>query len=264
MNLSYQRERDSITLKKFALSISFMMKLLLIFYCVFAASAAFLLPPFRLPSFGRQKETLSNICVYSSDPARYKPKCFLCPNSAYPNILRACVDSTSIPFNVSYTQASCLEENCAINYPQGTRSTDFRVKRQAPEFTRNSSLGSETVPSTTRPSQNLLQTGGNGSVSGVTHSPVSTTSFLQHHEETTENKDTRDLPVGETSSHAETLDETPVLQGLGDDDTGEEIASVDEDPSESVVEETVLINGREYRITRHEVVFAVAEAFDDF
>lgn len=60
-----------------------------------------------------------NICVYSKDPTQYEPKCFTCPAVVYTNSLLACVNGTStMPSNITYASANCMEKNCAINYPK--------------------------------------------------------------------------------------------------------------------------------------------------
>lgn len=60
-----------------------------------------------------------NICVYSKDPKQYEPKCFPCPAVVYINSLLACVNGTStMPSNITYASANCMEKNCAINYPK--------------------------------------------------------------------------------------------------------------------------------------------------
>ncbi|XP_015930135.2 uncharacterized protein [Parasteatoda tepidariorum] len=81
------------------------------------SSAIFFQPFFKIPN---QRQSLMNVCIYSVDPAQYQPKCFLCPTSTYGNVLRTCVSAASIPSNVTYTQARCIEQNCAIN--RGKRS----------------------------------------------------------------------------------------------------------------------------------------------
>lgn len=58
-----------------------------------------------------------NLCVYSQNPAKYTPKCFVCPTLVYGSALTACVNGTSMPNNISYSSATCMEKNCAINYP---------------------------------------------------------------------------------------------------------------------------------------------------
>ncbi|KFM59113.1 hypothetical protein X975_14232, partial [Stegodyphus mimosarum] len=30
---------------------------------------------------------MMNVCIYSTNPARYQPKCFLCPTTVYPNVI---------------------------------------------------------------------------------------------------------------------------------------------------------------------------------
>ncbi|KFM74524.1 hypothetical protein X975_05562, partial [Stegodyphus mimosarum] len=69
--------------------------------------------------FGRStsKPDAVNLCIYSLSPDDYAPKCFNCLNAVYSNALKACVNATEMPSNISYSSAKCLERNCAINYP---------------------------------------------------------------------------------------------------------------------------------------------------
>ncbi|KAG8196110.1 hypothetical protein JTE90_007846 [Oedothorax gibbosus] len=101
-----------------------MEKTFLLLSFVTACSALFF-PFFNLQN-GRQ--TMMNICIYSVDPAQYTPKCFLCPSTAYTSVLQTCVQRASIPSNVTYVQAQCIEQNCAINrVSRGRRSIDFSI-----------------------------------------------------------------------------------------------------------------------------------------
>lgn len=64
------------------------------------------------------KPGANNICIYSTDPSKYEPKCFICPLVVYPSALNACVNGTTMPSNITYSSATCIEKNCAINYPK--------------------------------------------------------------------------------------------------------------------------------------------------
>lgn len=69
-----------------------------------------------------------NICVYSKDPKQYEPKCFTCPLIVYTNALLACVNgTTAMPSNITYSSATCMEKNCAINYPKPATSPPFPI-----------------------------------------------------------------------------------------------------------------------------------------
>ncbi|KAF8792447.1 hypothetical protein HNY73_004039 [Argiope bruennichi] len=68
----------------------------------------------------KNNQRVMNVCIYSVDPSRYMPKCFLCPTDSYASVLQTCVQAAAIPSNVSYTQANCIEQNCAIR--RGKRS----------------------------------------------------------------------------------------------------------------------------------------------
>nr|XP_042900292.1 uncharacterized protein LOC107456658 [Parasteatoda tepidariorum] len=59
--------------------------------------------------------SFTKVCLYSTDPIKFTPKCILCPNTLYPIVLTTCVMGTAIPLNVSYTQANCIVGNCAVN-----------------------------------------------------------------------------------------------------------------------------------------------------
>ena len=97
------------------------MEKIIVLTCLFAASTAIFFPFINLPN---QQKSMMNICIYSVNPARYQPKCFLCPSTVYQNVLRACVNAATIPSNITFTQASCIEQNCAIG--RGKRSVDVQ------------------------------------------------------------------------------------------------------------------------------------------
>ncbi|CAL1262382.1 unnamed protein product [Larinioides sclopetarius] len=59
--------------------------------------------------------SFTKVCLYSNDPSKFTPMCILCPNTLYPIVLTTCVMGTVIPMNVTYTQASCIVGNCAVN-----------------------------------------------------------------------------------------------------------------------------------------------------
>ncbi|XP_054721425.1 uncharacterized protein LOC129231201 [Uloborus diversus] len=91
-----------------------MEKIILVFGAATICSAIF------LPLDFSNRKTMVNLCVYSVNPTKYMPKCYLCPTAIYSMVLQTCVNAAAIPTNVSYTQAICLEQNCAIG--RGKRS----------------------------------------------------------------------------------------------------------------------------------------------
>ncbi|GIY95676.1 uncharacterized protein CEXT_447191 [Caerostris extrusa] len=92
------------------------MEKLLLLLCLATACTAIFFPFFNLS----KQQNVMNVCIYSVDPSRYMPKCFLCPTNSYASVLQTCVQAAAIPSNVSYTQANCIEQNCAIK--RGKRS----------------------------------------------------------------------------------------------------------------------------------------------
>ncbi|XP_054721408.1 uncharacterized protein LOC129231184 [Uloborus diversus] len=216
------------------------MKKLIVLWCSLSSTMAFLIPSLQLP-FTKQKETFSNVCVYSTDPSKFPPKCFLCPNSAFDNILRACVDAATIPYNVTYVQATCLDQNCAINYPQAKNTViDVRVKRQAVDV-----ISEEQQPTTTVAQLPEENTSSNVSV----HEEHEKKHSLQNSHVVYWNNDTSQ---GENKNHEFESPSSPAEE-ITVDDNGNEYVNV------TVAHEVVIINGREYKITHHEIVFAVAD-----
>ena len=75
-----------------------------------------------------QNNEAYNICVYSKDPSQYDPKCFICPREVYQNAMLACLNgTTSMPSNITYASAKCIEKNCAINYPKPATNPPFDI-----------------------------------------------------------------------------------------------------------------------------------------
>lgn len=75
-------------------------------------------------------EDAYNICVYSKDPKQYEPKCFTCPLVVYTNALLACVNgTTTMPSNITYGSANCIEKNCAINYPKPPTPPTLEIEK---------------------------------------------------------------------------------------------------------------------------------------
>ncbi|GFR23192.1 uncharacterized protein TNCT_464521 [Trichonephila clavata] len=94
--------------------------------------------------FHPSQTNYSNVCVYSKEPSKFKPKCFLCPDGAYDAIMQTCLedDDEQLDGNVTYNQATCLEQNCGINYPKygPTRGAlTGRARRHTPNFPESSS-----------------------------------------------------------------------------------------------------------------------------
>ncbi|GFY72367.1 uncharacterized protein TNIN_308181 [Trichonephila inaurata madagascariensis] len=100
--------------------IVFMEKILLLL-CLATVCTAIFFPFFNLPT---KNQNVMNVCIYSVDPSRYMPKCFLCPTNSYASVLQTCVQAAAIPSNVSYTQANCIEQNCAVRRGKRSIATD--------------------------------------------------------------------------------------------------------------------------------------------
>ncbi|GFU26069.1 uncharacterized protein NPIL_93221 [Nephila pilipes] len=99
---------------------NWIMEKILLLLCLATACTAIFFPFFNLSN----KQNVMNVCIYSVDPSRYMPKCFLCPSNAYGSVLQTCVQAAAIPSNVSYTQANCIEQNCAVRRGKRSIATD--------------------------------------------------------------------------------------------------------------------------------------------
>ncbi|CAL1262410.1 unnamed protein product [Larinioides sclopetarius] len=103
------------------------MEKLLVLLCFATVGTAIFFPMLNL----KNNQRVMNVCIYSVDPSRYMPKCFLCPTDSYASVLQTCVQAAAIPSNVSYTQANCIEQNCAIRrgkrsiYDEGATDNSF-------------------------------------------------------------------------------------------------------------------------------------------
>ncbi|GFS59471.1 uncharacterized protein TNCV_3725871 [Trichonephila clavipes] len=97
------------------------MKVLLLLLWAFVVAESTLFPTFtgkgKRPNlaklisglFNPSQTNYSNVCVYSKEPSKFKPKCFLCPDGAYDAI-----DDEQLDGNVTYNQAACMEQNCGV------------------------------------------------------------------------------------------------------------------------------------------------------
>ncbi|GFQ70382.1 uncharacterized protein TNCT_3021 [Trichonephila clavata] len=79
------------------------------------------------------QSSFTKVCLYSNDPSKFTPVCILCPNTLYPIVLTTCVMGSVIPMNVSYTQASCIVGNCAVNMNPKPPAKPKREVEEEPE-----------------------------------------------------------------------------------------------------------------------------------
>ncbi|KAG8196112.1 hypothetical protein JTE90_007848 [Oedothorax gibbosus] len=77
----------------------------------------------------------ANVCIYSSDPGRFKPKCFLCPEVVYPGALAACANEDGE--TVDFDQASCVENNCEVEIPN--KNAPIRTGRDTSKLPKTTS-----------------------------------------------------------------------------------------------------------------------------
>ncbi|KAG8196111.1 hypothetical protein JTE90_007847 [Oedothorax gibbosus] len=96
------------------------MHVLLLLACFLTAGSAIFFGV--LPKFEKQ---VTRLCIQSVDPAKFSPQCIKCANSVFPGVVTLCVNGTSIPSNITFQQARCLQQNCLVRGKRSIHEEQF-------------------------------------------------------------------------------------------------------------------------------------------